>query len=360
MNQTRSIRKLLEKKRITASTPCRIDVGGTWDLKALALPYDYLRPCTVNFALDMRTRVALRPYEDGSIRVFDDYAYASYLLESIDFECHFGLVFAIASHFGVHGVEIGISYDAPRMSGLGGSGSLAVAVVAALETVTQLIPPYPRAWSKVRVVQTAHDIEDGLRFSYTGLQDQCAAAYGGIHQWYWSYTSETKFGGIRNSPPGFYQECATHMVLACTGESHNSYDLNLQQIASFYNPETRHNWFRINEITTEFDDALSRYDWRKAALLVQEENDIRLSMVPDRITPIGEELQAIAHKAGAGFAVVGAGNGGCVWALCPTVEQAEQVKERWETLLQTTESGRLLDCNIDSEGLIINVEDIND
>ena len=64
-----SARKILEQNPIEASAPCRIDAGGTWDIKAMALPLERIRPITVNMALNLRTRVELQPFKDNWVRV---------------------------------------------------------------------------------------------------------------------------------------------------------------------------------------------------------------------------------------------------------------------------------------------------
>ncbi|MBW1764527.1 MAG: galactokinase, partial [Deltaproteobacteria bacterium] len=50
-----SAREILEKKPVEAGAPCRIDSGGTWDIKAMALPLEGIEPVTVNMALSLRT-----------------------------------------------------------------------------------------------------------------------------------------------------------------------------------------------------------------------------------------------------------------------------------------------------------------
>ena len=52
-----SLRELLIRQPITVSAPCRVDAGGTWDIKSLALPLERKTPVTVNMALTLRTTV---------------------------------------------------------------------------------------------------------------------------------------------------------------------------------------------------------------------------------------------------------------------------------------------------------------
>ena len=217
----KSISNLLKEWKIVASAPCRVDVGGTWDLKAFALPYEHIKPATVNFALSMRTEVCLQQFKDEWVKVSDKYAEEAYPLDFVPFDTNFRLIFAIVSYFRVHGLEIKISYNAPPKSGLGGSGVLAVCTVAALDKAISLstgVPPL----SKKQIVHIAHDIEDGLRFSYTGLQDQCAAAYGGVNKWIWSYTSMNgKFQQCEVLPEARHPELAERLVVAYVGKSHD-------------------------------------------------------------------------------------------------------------------------------------------
>ncbi|MBW1889644.1 MAG: galactokinase, partial [Deltaproteobacteria bacterium] len=49
------IREILKSAPITASAPCRIDMGGTLDLSTFYVPLRFLRPCTFNMALALRT-----------------------------------------------------------------------------------------------------------------------------------------------------------------------------------------------------------------------------------------------------------------------------------------------------------------
>lgn len=345
---------LLRKHRIRTSAPCRIDVGGTWDLKAFALPYEHIKPTTVNFAIALRTEVELHPFENGLLRVRDEHTDETFPYDKMPFDTHFGLVFAILSHFQLHGLELKLVFDAPPKSGLGGSGTLAVGVIAALDKGRNMLG-LDRSLVKSQIVHIAHDIEDGLRFSYTGLQDQCAAVYGGVNKWKWRYTHWTKFQRFPLMCGDSSNELSSRLVLAYTGKSHASADVNSKQVASFLSGKTRKEWFRINDIAKEFAEVIVNLDWKRMAELVQEENDIRVSLVPQRITPIGEDLQAIARQVGGGFGIAGAGNGGCVFAICPEPEQAEKLRCQWQEALSVIPDGKVLDVEIDNLGVTVDL-----
>jgi D-glycero-alpha-D-manno-heptose-7-phosphate kinase len=352
IQQSRYLGDILKEREIIASAPCRLDISGTWDLKAFALLYEHIPPTTTNMALSPRTYVCLKPFKDKWIRISDDTASEEYRIDDIHFDTRFRLLFAIAAHFNVHGFEIQLSYEAPPRSGLGGSGVLAITAIAAINKACEAFGE--PEFSKPYIIELAHNIEDGLRYSYTGMQDQCAAAYGGVNKWYWTYASpESKFKRIELLPPSSFPALDSRLVVAYIGRSHTSDDVNSQQVAWFLNGRTRSPWFRINEIANEFAEALLVSDWEKAGALISEETAIRCELVPSRITPIGEKLMKIAHTLKAGFSTAGAGNGGCVWALCREPKDAVDLKSYWSEVLGKVETAKILAVKIDSKGLIV-------
>ena len=117
-----SVRELLTRSPVTVSAPCRVDTGGTWDIKALALPLEWQTPATVNMALTLRTAVTLRPYNDGQVKIFSrGFSHAEEAsADRLPFDSPFGLFFAAVSYFGFHGLEVEIDSQSPIKSALGG------------------------------------------------------------------------------------------------------------------------------------------------------------------------------------------------------------------------------------------------
>ncbi len=341
---------VLEENEITASAPCRLDVGGTWDLKAFALPLALLPPVTTNIAISMRMKAHLGPYREGWVKVSDESGAEAFPLEDASLNSRFGLFLAVISFFGFHGLELSFSYGAPPRSGLGGSGVLTVAAMGALAEVKRRVTG--DELSKEDLVRLAHDIEDGLRFSFTGMQDQAAAAYGGVSRWIWKYFSPgEKFEREEVFPKDLYGELESRLVVAYQGIRHESSDVNEKQVECFITGETRREWLRINEIASDFADALSNLDWKSAVEMLNDESLIRATLVPGRVTTLAWELNDIASELGCGFAAAGAGGGGCVWALCPDPELAEELKMRWRKKLGRVKDGKVLPVGIDGQGL---------
>ena len=61
--------RILEKKTIEASAPCRIDMGGTLDIRTFYYALRHLSPCTFNIAVGLRTRVRLLPHPPEDLKV---------------------------------------------------------------------------------------------------------------------------------------------------------------------------------------------------------------------------------------------------------------------------------------------------
>lgn len=340
----------LQNLNIIASAPSRVDVGGTWDLKCFALPYVHITPVTTNLALTMRTSIRLRAFKPGWVRIFDDQHHEEYPLDNLDLNCHFGLLYAIVSHFGLSGIEIEIGYGCPPRSGVGGSGTLSVALAGALARAQELAGG--GNLSREAIVEIVYNIEDGMRYSYTGLQDQCAAAFGGIHRWYWTYGDmHGKFRREELLDAEGYRAVSDRLLVAYVGKSHDSNDVNSKQVTDFLAGKNRDKWFRVNAIANEFATALQQCDWATAGALINEETTIRCSIVPSRITRVGEQLQAICHDMNIGFATAGSGNGGCVWALSQTPDQIAELTARWQPILDAVTTAQRLEVAVDPQGL---------
>ena len=126
-----SVRELLARSPVTVSAPCRVDTGGTWDIKALALPLEWQTPATVNMALTLRTTVTLHPYEKGRVKIFSKgFSHTEEAsADRLPFDSPFGLFFAAVSYFGFRGVAVEIDSQSPVKSALGGSSTALVALL---------------------------------------------------------------------------------------------------------------------------------------------------------------------------------------------------------------------------------------
>jgi len=346
-----STRRFPQDQQITASAPCRIDSGGTWDIKSMALPFERIRPVSVNIALDLRTTVTLRPFEKGKVKVYSE-GFPEPEIAPFDrmaFNGPYGLFFAAVAYFGLHGLEIHIRAEAPLKSALGGSSTALVALVHALSRVSST--PDRKRQSARDFLYLAYQIEDAAAGGNCGVQDHAAAAFGGVHLWQWRYSNRrSPFAATRLLNRKGQRELSKHLAVAHSGESHISADINRQWLQEFSSARTRDGWIRANGIVHRFSSALSQKDWGLAAELLQREMEVRKALTPDALTDLTGKLVEQAASEGCGARFAGAGGGGAVWALGDS-GAIERVRTLWGETLAPIDGAGLLDCGVDPNGV---------
>ena len=350
-SMTSSLRKILENNPIETSAPCRIDSGGTWDIKTMALPLQKIEPVTINIALNLRTWVTLSPFKKNWIRVSSEgfSRTEEYLQKNMPFNSPFGLFFSAISHFDIQGIHIHIRSDSPVRSALGGSSTALVALIKALSRLSVMLGR--KKLSRREILHLGYHIEDGVSSGKCGIQDQGAAVYGGVNLWVWRY-------GDRNSPfkrvplinTRDLKEMSKHILAAYSGKSHVSSRINRSWINDFLSAKTRPGWVKANHIVSMLAEAIKEQDWKKAARLLRDEMTVRKEITPDALIPITEKLIDQAEGTGCGARFAGAGGGGSVWAL-GTIDRIRHLKKIWEATLAPIKDARVLDCTIDPMGV---------
>jgi len=98
--------RILEKKPIEASAPCRIDMGGTLDIRTFYYPLRHLSPCTFNIAVGLRTRVRLLPHHNDRIKISSrGFKSAEFPISRAPFAHPLGLMLAIAVYFNAKNIH---------------------------------------------------------------------------------------------------------------------------------------------------------------------------------------------------------------------------------------------------------------
>jgi D-glycero-alpha-D-manno-heptose-7-phosphate kinase len=346
-----SVKRILEQHPVEASAPCRIDSGGTWDIKTLALPLERIQPVTINMALDLRTRVVLSPYVNGRVKVSSEgfSREEEYPGSSLPFNTPFGLFFAAVAYFGFHGLEIRISSDSPVKSALGGSSTALVALIKALSRVTRI--PGRKEMSPGEILHLGYHLEDGVSPGKCGIQDQAAAVYGGVSRWNWCYGQRGvpfKRESLLNRRG--QKELTNRILVAYSGRSHVSSRINRAWVRGFLSGETRSGWMKANEIVSRLAQAIRDEEWNRAARLLRDEMIVRREITPDALIPITAELIDQAERAGCGARFTGAGGGGSVWALGEK-ERVRHLRAVWERTLAPLKGARILVCAIEPNGV---------
>ena len=344
------INQLLHKGVPVASAPCRIDFGGTLDIRSVHYPLRQYHPCTFNIAIGLRTRVVLLPCAMGEIRVesrgFEPVVFPA---SGANLFHPQGLFAAIALFWGADGVLIRIDSASPPRSALGGSSAAAVATMAAFCKLAELQGQKP--YCPREIVRLAHAVEETVAGVPCGLQDQLAAAYGGVNLWVWQ-------DGIRLPeyrrqvmiPVRKAVKMTRNMLLAYCGVPHESKSVNGTWIRQFLSGNFHEHWIEIIQLTRQFASALAIGDVASAVYLMRKEVDLRLEMTPEVLDPVGRQLVDASAKCDCGARFTGAGAGGCLWAYGKE-GNIDRLRKKWQDILSDVPDGALLPVEIDVQGL---------
>jgi D-glycero-alpha-D-manno-heptose-7-phosphate kinase len=350
-----SVRTVLEDHQVSASAPCRIDSGGTWDIKAMALPFEGIGPTTVNVALSLRTKVILTPFDDGSVRIVSkgfrhsEVFSADQLSDQLSFESPLSLFLAAVSYFGFHGLEISISSQSPVKSALGGSSTALVALIKALSKLSVFLGG--KGISARKILHLSYHLEDAISGGNCGLQDQAAAVFGGINQWKWCYgNAGAPFVKTSLLDRNGQREFSRRLLVAYSGKSHISARVNRNWISGFLSGRTRAGWIKVNKVVHRFAEAVKEQDWRQAVLFLKEETGLRKELTPEALIPVTERMVEQAESAGCGARFAGAGAGGSLWALGEP-HRIGQLRRVWSDTLSPIRGARILDCDVDAAGV---------
>ncbi len=345
-----SLKTVLKEQIVEASAPCRIDSGGTWDIKAMALPLEGIGPTTINIALNLRTFVVLSPYKDNWVKISSDGFQRSeaFRKDRVPFNSAFGLFFGAISYFGFHGVAVHIRSQSPVKSALGGSSTALVALIKALAKAAVMLGG--KRLSGREILHLGYHLEDGVSGGQCGLQDQAAAVYGGVNQWKWHYGNRsTPFERVPLLDRTGREELSRHLLVAFSGKSHVSSRTNHNWIKDFLSGRTRAGWQKANEIVQHLALAIKEQKWDQAAGLLREEMALRKRITPEALIAVTEKLVKQAERAGCGARFAGAGAGGSLWALGER-QDIVRLRKRWENTLVRIRGARILDCEVDSAG----------
>lgn len=347
-----SAKKMLEKNPIEVSAPCRVDSGGTWDIKAMAIPLEHIIPVTINIALSLRTRITLSPFKDGCIKITSEgfkNTEEYNTKNNLPFNSPFGLFLAAINHFGFHGLEVTIKSDSPVKSALGGSSTALVALIKALSELRILFGE--KGLSRRQILHLGYHIEDGISGGNCGIQDQAAAVYGGVNLWTWRYSHGSHPFSRETLIEGKdADEISRCITVAFSGKSHVSARMNRSWVKDFLSGKTRSGWIKANETVKGLAKAIKEKDWQSAAGFLRDEMKIRRKITPDALIPVTSDLIYRAERIGCGARFTGAGAGGSLWAIGEP-DKIREVEEAWGDILAPINGAGILRCNVDPVGV---------
>jgi len=332
---------------IESTAPTRVDLaGGTIDIWPLYLFHP--GASTVNFAISLRAQCRIETRDDDRI-----------ILESrdrrISFETSVGEVekliheerlelFSKLVHFfkPETGFHLVAESTAPAGAGLGGSSSLAIACIGALNKLVG--DRYPES----KFIVLAANVETTVIRVPAGFQDYYAAFYGGLNAIHF------KTDGIRREALEADAETLEERIVICyTGEPRLSGINNWEMTKAHINGDraTFELFGNIRDSARDVRAALVNNDWSKVRDVMRAAYPNRRKLAPNITTPHMEMLVEKALNNGAEAAkVCGAGGGGCIAFLC-----AEGAKESVSRALAEEEGAEVLQWKFAREGLTVHV-----
>jgi len=295
---------------IMARAPVRnADLGGWRDTRL------FTSGKVLNVAMRMYTYVALAATEDEGIHLEShDIGESEYIrnLRDIEYKGALGLVKAAVGSTGVgQGLKLIVQSEAPPASGLGSSAALGVSALAALYSFQN------RNFLPYQIAREAQRLETEYLKLECGVQDQIAAAFGGVNYIEVAYP-EARVSAVPITNPVLL-ELDSRMLIVYTGKSHFSSATHKNVIANYEarKPETLRAFEGLDTTAEMGLEALLRGDLDQYAEAINVNWRYQKALHDSITTPRVDELEARVRKEGClGFKLNGAGAGGTAVLLC--------------------------------------------
>jgi D-glycero-alpha-D-manno-heptose-7-phosphate kinase len=233
--------------------------------------------------------------------------------------------------------------NAPAGAGLGGSSTLAIACIGALNRLVG------NRYSPDRFIGIAANVETTVIRVPAGTQDYYSAQYGGL-------------SCIHYRPDGIEREALTtdmttlerRIALCYTGEPRlsgiNNWEMTKNHIDG--DPDLFASFDRIRDTSVRLREALIANDWKTVGDTMREAYPNRKKLAPNITTPHMDTLveKALANG-GIAAKVCGAGGGGCIAFFCEDGRRKDV-----ERALAEDQGVQILDWALDPVGLTITVD----
>jgi D-glycero-alpha-D-manno-heptose-7-phosphate kinase len=343
---------------IVSRAPVRIaDLGAwsdTWFAKSGAVS---------NVAMSPGVTVRLRPDSSLSVDKIRVRSLGDERVERIEApnDWHDPLLGALVAHDGGRGgFEIAVDSGVPAGSGLGTSASVAVALVAALDTL------HGRTSTQLGVAHRAHQGETATG-RQSGVQDHAAAALGGVHRWAINYPTFSSHDRLTDD--SLLRSLNRRLLAVYLGAPHESSRLHELVIRGLESPESPESpeWSDLSNVPRSErlleplraaaifgHDALSRGDFASygQAMVACHEGQRRLH--PELISDLADHVvSAVALSGAAGWKVNGAGGtGGSLTVLCN--DDPANRQSLWN-IINEIPGAEVLDLQVDHRGVHVDV-----
>ena len=330
---------------IESSAPTRVDLaGGTIDIWPLYLFHP--GAATLNFATSLRAHCQIKTRDDGRIVLESrdrKVAFETELaaIEDLVREERLELISKLVHFFKpTTGFHLIANSTAPAGAGLGGSSSLAIACIGALNRLVG------NRYDERKFITIAANVETTVIRVPAGFQDYYAAQYGGA-----SCIHFRADGIERESLEVDVAKLESRIAICYTGEPRLSGTNNWEIFKRHIDGDTElfELFDGIRESTKRMRTAILNDDWDEVRETMRAGYPNRKRLAPGVTTPQMDRLVEKALANGAEAAkVCGAGGGGCIAFLC-----AEGRKTDVERALMEEHGAEVLDWQFSREGLVV-------
>ena len=327
-------------KIIYSRAPVRVcDIGGWTDT------WFYKQGAVINFCVDLYSYIRLVENNSNSINIISENLDLNAKIKDyrqIEYDGILDLLKAAVKRMEIKsGLDIYARSDAPPSCGTGTSASIAVALIGALSKFSdKYLSPY-------QIAELAHKLETEELGLESGVQDQYAAAFGGINFMEINYPV-VKISNIKIDNKRIF-ELESQMILVYFG-SRSSSEMHLQVIENY--KEGKESTIQAFEILKksayEMVRAVNSEDIHEVGQIMNQNWKAQKTLHSMMTTPIIQKTEEIAFQTGAiGFKCNGAGGGGSAIILAEKGHEYELKKALMKEKLL------LLPCKLNFNGLEI-------
>lgn len=327
-----------------SKAPTRIDLaGGTVDIWPLYLFLN--QPRTINLGIDLfaetwldensptarAQKVSLRSGDQSSSvelswQELDSYSPPPFLELHVKLLRHFKALKQKLGRFDAsRGMELTTRAQSPAGAGLGGSSTLSVSMVAALQHWAT--GSFEVMRDGKQLIEIVRDIETTVIQVPAGMQDYYGAMFGGLQSIHWLP------GTIERNwlDPIHLSELQKRLLLFYSGQSRNSGINNWALFKGLIDRqgEVKDQFGQIVDATANLETALLSKDYKKAGQAIAQEWRTRKQLAAGITTPLMDQAFEAAMQAGASAGkICGAGGGGCFFVYLDqdSAQLREQVK----------------------------------
>ncbi|TFG18301.1 MAG: hypothetical protein EU531_00585 [Promethearchaeota archaeon] len=307
-------------KKILSRAPVRIcDIGGWTDT------WFYQKGAVLNFSVDLFSYIYLIENRSQEIRIISDNLGIQTIIpdyNSIEYNGNLDLIKAGIKILEISkGLDIHIKTEAPPGSGMGTSASLAVALLGALAKIAEV------NLSSGEIARLAHILEVEELKLESGVQDQYAAAFGGVNFMNIDYPSvDIEHIQITESK---ILELEKQIILLFIGPR-SSTEMHKAVIKNFKkgDPKTLKSLEIMKDCAKKMRTVINS-NTEAIGKIMNENWNAQKGLHPLMTNQLIEKAEAIASESNAlGFKCNGAGGGGSITILS-SIENEYELRQKY-------------------------------